>query len=72
MFSRKMKERIKTVGFVTVADYYIFSNQSAAIESVYYNWGWRNMNGAYAFTWIEKGNLVHTLKLPDPIPIEHY
>lgn len=69
---KKMKERIKTKGLVTVADYYIFSNQPKTIESTYYNWGWRDMNGAYAFSWVDHGNLVHALKLPDPLPIEHF
>lgn len=68
---KKMEERIKTVGFVTVADYYLFSLKPAAIESVYYDWGWRDMNGAHLFSWLDNGYLKHTLKLPDALPIEH-
>lgn len=68
---KKMKECIKTKGFVTVADYYIFSNQSI-IDSDYSNWGWRDMKGAYAFSWVDHGNTLHGLKLPDPLPIEHF
>lgn len=68
----KMKELIKTKGLVTVADYYLFSNKPAAIQSVYYNWGWRDMKGAYAFSRNNNGNFVYGLKLPDLMPIEHF
>ncbi len=72
---KKMKECIQTKGFVTEADYYIFSNQSSAIQSDYYNWGWRDMKGAYVYSytdWVDHGNSVYGLKLPDPLPIEHF
>lgn len=68
---KSMEERIKTVGFVTVADYYLFSLKPAAIESVYYDWGWRDMSGAHLFSWLDKGHLKHTLKLPNALPIKH-
>lgn len=71
---KKMKECIQTKGFITVADYYIFSSQFCAIQiqSVYYNWGWRDMKGAYVYSRVDHGDSVYGLKLPDPLPIEHF
>lgn len=66
-----MSERAATKGFVTIADYYHFANQKV-IESIMYNWGWRDMKGAYVYGYNDHGTEAWGIHFSEALPIEHF
>lgn len=61
-----MQGYLKKKGFILVADYYNIARQRP--ESTHYNWGWKNLNGAYIYSYNDRGEETWGIHLPEPVP----
>lgn len=66
---RRMKDKIKDRGWVTVADYYKYANQTPEIS--FYNMGWLELRCSYVFSFHDVDREeVFCIYLPNPMHIE--
>lgn len=65
---RQMRAFLAKKGFVTVADYYIFSNQSPTPSS--YDFGWMRLDKVTVYNYGKEGARRFGLKFPEPMPID--
>lgn len=66
---RRMKDTIKDRGWVTVADYYRYANQTPEIS--FYNMGWPELQRSYVYSFRDAdGEEVFCIYLPRPMRIE--
>ena len=61
-----MQGYLKKKGFILVADYYNIARQRP--ESTHYNWGWKNLNGSYIYSYNDRGEETWGIHLPEPVP----
>ena len=65
----RMRRELSKRGILTVADYYIFSNQTPV--STQYDFGWWKLDQASIYSYTGKGGVrVYGLRLPEPMPID--